>query len=236
MKTNLRDDALHPDHRKDASGGRALRTATPRAGTRLTRGNEAWSDNGVVTAMPCQGPNSPSRQAFRIWCQSIQRLGKRDDWILRQRVITPTTHRTGSTHSGSRRRYQVSFSHAVHVHLLARSPLLAVPRVPIRLPLPRSPPPPPPQLTRTAQLEVSSSPPRKARPARPRSCLLLHACTFSRPSSAAFPLANLLPHPRSARLLLQPYQLRLSFHYTLIPAHVPAFPSSQPCAAYRRSG
>ena len=157
--------------------------------------------------------------------------------ILRQRVITPTTHRTGSTHSGSRRRYQVSFSHAVHVHLLARSPLLAVPRVPIRLPLPRSPPPPPPpQLTRTAQLEVSSSPPRKARPARPRSCLLLHACTFSRPSSAAFPLANLLPHPRSARLLLQPYQLQLSFHYTLIPAHVPAFPSSQPCAAYRRSG
>lgn len=111
MKTNLRDDALHPDHRKDASGGRALRTATPRAGTRLTRGNEAWSDNGVVTAMPCQGPNSPSRQAFRIWCQSIQRLGKRDDWILRQRVITPTTHRTGSTHSASRRRHQVSFSY-----------------------------------------------------------------------------------------------------------------------------
>ena len=109
MKTNLRDDALHPDHRKDASGGRALRTATPRAGTRLTRGNEAWSDNGVVTAMPCQGTNSPNRQAIRMVSEHTT---AGEAWtILRQRVITPTTHRTGSTHSASRRRHQVSFSY-----------------------------------------------------------------------------------------------------------------------------
>lgn len=188
--------------------------------------------------MPCQGPNFPSRQPCRIWCKSIQRPGSVT--ILRHRVITPDTQRTGATHSASRRRrrHQVSFLcvYCMCICWLARLPCPALHlqhSSTTRLPASRSPPQP--AHAHSAQLEVSSSPPPKARPARPRSCLL-HACSFSRPSSAAFPLANLLPHPRSARLLLQPYQLRLSFHYTLIPAQVPAFPSSQPCAAYRRSG
>ena len=150
--------------------------------------------------------------------------------ILRHRVIEHThTHRL-DTHG-------LPTTAAVPSVLLVCTTSVGLPCLPVRLPASLA------SHTRTlaasslptAQLEVSSSPPPKARPARPRSCLL-HACSFSRPSSAAFPLANLLPHPRSARLLLQPYQLRLSFHYTLIPAHVPAFPSSQPCAASRRCG
>ena len=137
MKTNLCDDALHPDHRKDATGGRAQRNPTPRARTRLTRSNEAWSDNGVVTAMPCQCTNFPSRQPGRIWCKSIQRPGSVT--ILRHRVITPDTQRTGSTHSACRRRrrYQVSFL-CVYVHLLARPPALHLQYSSTRLPRPSS--------------------------------------------------------------------------------------------------
>lgn len=177
------------------------------------------------------GHNFPEFSAICVWCRKTQRRGSVT--ILRHRVITPDTQRTGSTHSACRRRrrYQVSSSCVCTcICWLARLPCTYSTRVLLAcLSLAA------PAHARSAQLEVSSSPPPKARPARPRSCLL-HACSFSRPSSAAFPLANLLPHPRSARLLLQPYQLQLSFHYTLIPAHVPAFPSSQPCAAYRSCG
>jgi hypothetical protein len=160
------------------------------------------------------------------WWRKTQRSGKRDDSSAPRdhtRTTAPARHTRpaddGGTRCPSRMHHQNETSAycwlALLLHLLASL-----------------------TLTRArclCQREVSSSPPPKARPARPRSRLAARV-QFFRPSSAAFPLANLLPHPRSARLLLQPYQLRLSFHYTLIPAHVPAFPSSQPCAAYRRSG
>ena len=184
--------------------------------------------------MPCQGTNFPSRQPVRTWCKSIQRPGSVT--ILRHRVITPGTphaaHRLDTL--GQPTAAAVPGVLLVRVCASVGSPACPAPAVLEYSPA-ASRSPPQPAHAHSAQLEVSSSPPPKARPTRPRSCLL-HACSFSRPSSAAFPLANLLPHPRSARLLLQPYQLQLSFHYTLIPAHVPAFPSSQPCAAYRRSG
>lgn len=55
---------------------------------------------------------------------------------------------------------------------------------------------------------------------------------FSPIPSAAFPLANLLPHSLSARLLLRPYQLHPHFITTLI-SPPPARLSPGLCIAYR---
>ena len=66
MKTNLCDDALHPDHRKDASGGRARRIATPRARTRPLRKDHAWSDNGVRDSNALTGQDFSESSGIRI--------------------------------------------------------------------------------------------------------------------------------------------------------------------------
>lgn len=55
MKTNLCDDALHPDHREDATGGRAQRIPTPGARTRRMSSDRAWSDNGVRNSNALSG-------------------------------------------------------------------------------------------------------------------------------------------------------------------------------------
>ena len=77
---------------------------------------------------------------------------------------------------------------------------------------------------------------RRPKPGLPAPALTAARVQFFSPIFGRVSISQPLTSPLSARLLLQPYQLRLSFHYTLIPAHVPAFPSSQPCAAYRRFG
>ena len=171
--------------------------------------------------MPCPGTIFPSRPR-----RKTQRRGSVT--ILRHRVIEHThTHRL-DTHG-------LPTTAAVPSVLLVCTTSVGSPCLPVRLPASLA------SHTRTLLQacplhSLKSLHLRRPKPGLPAPARLLHACSFSRPSSAAFPLANLLPHSLSARLLLQPYQLRPSFHYTLIPAHVPAFPSSQPCAAYRRFG
>jgi hypothetical protein len=166
--------------------GEGVRRSAPgRASTRRTRSDHT---RGPVTAFrlrqrcPVRARRSES-SAIRVWrCRKHTTAGKRDDSSAPRDQFAPT----------QRRRYsaKVSFSYA------PRSPSPCPPRLPAcSLPCSSySPTPTPNSRRRRCQLEVSSSlgfAPQNS----PANCT---RAFFSPIISAAFPLANLLPHPRTA--------------------------------------
>jgi hypothetical protein len=135
---------------------------------------------------------------------------------LRHRVITAPTQR---------RRYyaaEVSFCYA------PRSPSPCPPRLPAACLVPLAHPRLRLRLTHAAA-SLKSLHPGLRRQIPPQVQVESHARNFLAHHLGRVSISQPLTSPRTARLLLQPYQLRLSFHYTLIPAHVPAFPSSALC-------
>jgi hypothetical protein len=213
----LHDETLRLQQRKGALG-EGVRRSLP--GKTATRPTGCEHTRGPVTAFklrqrcPVRARRSES-SAIRVWrSRKHTTVGKRED------SSAARDHSRRPNDGGTMQRC-LSRMHRAH-HRLARLACLPaaclVPLTHARL-----------RLTHAAAAASLKSLHLSAL-RRPRIQVELHArAIFSPIISAAFPLANLLPHPRTARLLLQPYQLRLSFHYTLIPAHVPAFPSSALC-------